>query len=72
MAITRRNESLKAEFISEVRQEHRAIAEAILARDGEAARRAAARHMHQAARRLQDSDAPIQQRSAAQRQGLSA
>ncbi len=72
MAVTRRNESMKAEFISEVRQEHQAIAEAILARDAQAARHAAGHHMHQAARRLQDSDAPIQQRSAAQRQGVSA
>ena len=64
MAVTRRNESMKAEFISEVRQEHQAIADAILARDADAARAAATRHMHQAARRLHDSDAPIR-RSAA-------
>lgn len=67
MAVTRRNESLKAEFITEVRQEHRAIADAILARDADAARAAATRHMHQAARRLQDGDAPI--RSVAARRG---
>ena len=64
MAVTRRNESMKAEFISEVRREHQAIADAILARDADAARAAATRHMHQAARRLHDSDAPIR-RSAA-------
>ncbi len=71
MAVTRRNESMKAEFISEVRQEHQAIADAVLARDAEAARTAAARHMHQAARRLQDGDAPIH-RAAAQPQGHTA
>lgn len=71
MAVTRRNESLKAEFIAQVRQEHQAIADAILARDADAARAAATRHMHQAARRLQDGDAPIR-RSAATPQGHSA
>lgn len=71
MAVTRRNESLKAEYIAEVRQEHRAIADAILARDADAARAAATRHMHQAARRLQDSDAPIR-RAAATPQGHTA
>jgi GntR family transcriptional repressor for pyruvate dehydrogenase complex len=64
MAVTRRNESLKAEFITEVRREHQAIVDAILARDPEAARSAAARHMHQAARRLQDGDAPIRSTAA--------
>jgi GntR family transcriptional repressor for pyruvate dehydrogenase complex len=67
----RRNESMKTEFISEVRQEHQAIVDAILARDADAARAAAARHMHQAARRLQDGDAPIR-RAAAHLQGHSA
>ncbi len=64
MAVTRRNESLKPEFIAEVRQEHQAIADAVLARDADAARAAAARHMHQAARRLQDADAPIRRAAA--------
>ena len=69
MAVTRRNESMKPEFITEVRQEHQAIVDAVLARDAEAARAAAARHMHQAARRLQDTDAPIR-RAAAPARGL--
>lgn len=71
MAVTRRNESQRAEYIAQVRQEHQAIADAIQARDAEAARAAAARHMHQAARRLRDADAPIR-RTAASRQGPSA
>jgi len=64
MAVTRRNESMKAEYRAEVRQEHRAIVDAITARDADAARGAAAEHMRQAARRLQDADAPIRQPSA--------
>lgn len=71
MTVTRRNESMKAEFIAQVRQEHQAIADAILARDPDAARAAAARHMHEAARRLHDSDAPIR-RAAATAQGHTA
>ena len=64
MTVTRRNESMKAEFIQQVRQEHQAIADAILARDAAAARVAAARHMHEASRRLHDSDAPIRRAAA--------
>jgi GntR family transcriptional repressor for pyruvate dehydrogenase complex len=52
MAVTRRNESREADFMDAVRQEHRAIVDAILARDPAAARAAAAGHMHQAAVRL--------------------
>ncbi|OGA97941.1 MAG: GntR family transcriptional regulator [Burkholderiales bacterium RIFCSPHIGHO2_12_FULL_69_20] len=59
MTVTRRNESLKPEYMHEVRHEHRAIADAIAQRDADAARHAAAEHMRQAARRLQDADAPI-------------
>jgi GntR family transcriptional regulator, transcriptional repressor for pyruvate dehydrogenase complex len=62
MAVTRRNESMQRDFIAQVRQEHQAIVDAILARDADAARAAATRHMHQAARRLHDSDAPIHHR----------
>lgn len=65
MRITRRNESMKQDYIAQVRQEHQAIVDAILARDADAARAAAARHMHGAARRLQDSDAPIRRAAAA-------
>ena len=59
MAITRRNEAMSPAFIAEVRQEHQAIADAVLACDADAARAAASRHMHQAARRLQDAGAPV-------------
>ena len=59
MVVTRRNESLKAEYMTQVRQEHRAIVEAINAHDADAARAAAAAHMRCAARRLHDADAPI-------------
>ncbi|GCL63593.1 FadR/GntR family transcriptional regulator [Pseudaquabacterium pictum] len=64
MTVTRRNESMKQDFITQVRQEHQAIADAILARDADAARAAATRHMHEAARRLHDSDAPIRRTAA--------
>ncbi len=64
MTVTRRNESMKQDFITQVRQEHQAIADAILARDADAARAAATRHMHEAARRLHDSDAPIRRNAA--------
>jgi len=60
MAVTRSNESLKPDFMDQVRREHLAIAQAIAAGDAEAARAAAAHHMQQAALRLQDADAPIQ------------
>ena len=59
MAVTRSNESLKPEFMAQVRREHLAIAEAIGRADPAAARAAAAEHMVQGARRLQDADAPI-------------
>ena len=59
MTVTRLNESLNAEYRAEVRQEHRVIVEAIMARDADAARAAAAEHLCQATRRLQDADAPI-------------
>lgn len=72
MTVTRRNESMNPGFIREVRQEHRAIADAVLARDPDGARAAAARHMHQAARRLRDGDAPIHRAAAALRQGQAA
>lgn len=60
MAVTRSNESLKPEFMDQVRREHRAIADAIAQGQADTARAAAAHHMQQAAKRLQDADAPIQ------------
>ncbi len=61
MLVTRRNESLKPEYMAAVRCEHQAIADAIARGDAAGARVAAAEHMHQAAQRLQAADAPIRQ-----------
>ncbi|MBP6901749.1 MAG: FadR family transcriptional regulator [Burkholderiaceae bacterium] len=52
MHVTRGNESLRQDFADAVRGEHRAIVEAIVAGDAEAARSAARNHMRQADRRL--------------------
>ena len=71
MSVTRRNESLKPEYMAEVCREHHAIVDAVLALDADAARAAAARHMHQAARRLHDADAPIRQARASGEPNLS-
>ncbi|EFL36611.1 transcriptional regulator [Streptomyces viridochromogenes DSM 40736] len=54
--VTRANEARRNDFIEAVREEHHAILAAIEARDAEAARRAARRHMNHAAARLQDAD----------------
>lgn len=52
MHVTRGNESRRDDFLRQVRSEHRAIVEAIEARDPEAARSAAVGHLHNAAARL--------------------
>ncbi|MGA5895705.1 FadR/GntR family transcriptional regulator [Streptomyces venetus] len=54
--VTRANEARRNDFLEAVREEHHAILAAIEARDAEAARRAARRHMDHAAARLQDAD----------------
>ena len=54
--VTRANEARRAHFARQVRDEHRAIVAAIRARDPAAARRAAARHMENAARRIREAD----------------
>ena len=59
MRVTRGNEALKPDFGQAVRNEHRALADAIFAGDAEAARAAAVEHMAQAVGRLQAADAPI-------------
>ncbi len=59
MSVTRHNESLKPEYMAQVCREHRAIVDAVMAGDANAARAAATMHMHQAARRLHDADAPL-------------
>lgn len=53
MRVTRGNEARHQGFAAAVREEHRAIVEAIAARDAATARRAASNHMVQAARRLE-------------------
>jgi GntR family transcriptional regulator, transcriptional repressor for pyruvate dehydrogenase complex len=54
--VTRANEARRADFTAQVRREHRAIVEAIEARDPKAARAAARQHMEHAAERLQQAD----------------
>ncbi len=53
MRITRGNESRRIDFMRAVQREHRAIVDAITARDAAAARRAARRHLVQGERRLE-------------------
>lgn len=52
MRVTRGNEARHHSFAKAVREEHKAIVEAIAAGDADLARRAAARHMEHAAQRL--------------------
>ena len=52
MRITRGNEARRADFMAEVRGEHRAIVDAIAARDAVAARRCATEHMLRGEQRL--------------------
>jgi GntR family transcriptional regulator, transcriptional repressor for pyruvate dehydrogenase complex len=55
MRVTRANEAWRADFSAQVGDEHRAIYEAVVARDPAAARRVAVRHMLRGDRRLQIS-----------------
>lgn len=52
MRITRDNEARRSDFMEAVRAEHRAIVEAIAARDAAGARRRATRHLEHGERRL--------------------
>jgi GntR family transcriptional repressor for pyruvate dehydrogenase complex len=52
MRVTRGNEARRADFMQAVREEHRAIVEAIAARDPAAARRRATEHLVRGERRL--------------------
>jgi GntR family transcriptional repressor for pyruvate dehydrogenase complex len=54
--VTRANEAQRLEFVRQVRDEHKAIIQAIRQRDPMAARNAAAAHMFNAARRLASAD----------------
>lgn len=53
MRITRGNEARRKDFMEQVRNEHRAIVEAIAARDPAAARKRATQHLQHGERRLQ-------------------
>jgi GntR family transcriptional repressor for pyruvate dehydrogenase complex len=59
MRVTRTNEALDSGYMVEVREEHRAIAEAVMRGDAVAARQAAMLHMHNAAHRLDNAAPPI-------------
>lgn len=54
MRITRGNEARRHDFMEQVRQEHRAIVDAIAARDAAAARRRAREHILRGERRLEE------------------
>ncbi len=57
MRVTRTNESMHGAFMRAVNREHEAIARAVIAGDAVAARRAAVRHMVNAAVRIEGLDA---------------
>lgn len=59
--VTRANESMKADFMRQVRAEHDAIAQAIVKGQPDKARKAATRHMLNAAKRIELADAPVRQ-----------
>ncbi|QHE74594.1 FadR/GntR family transcriptional regulator [Hydrogenophaga sp. PBL-H3] len=55
MSVTRTNEALDSGYMVQVREEHRAIAEAVMRGDATAARQAAMLHMNNAAVRLHNA-----------------
>lgn len=59
MRVTRTNEALDSGYMVQVREEHRAIAEAVMRGDAMAARQAAMLHMHNAVHRIENADPPI-------------
>lgn len=54
--VTRANEARRADFAKQVQTEHQAIIEAIIAADASKARKAAARHMDNAIKRIEQAD----------------
>lgn len=56
ISVTRANEARRADFTTQVRDEHAAIAQAIATGDVDGARAAAATHMVNAVRRMEDAD----------------
>ena len=65
MRITRGNEARRRDFMQQVRDEHRAIVEAISAHDPAAARRRATRHILRGERRLEQGGVIARGKSAA-------
>ena len=59
--VTRANESMKADFMRQVKAEHAAIAQAMVKGQPENDRKAATRHWLNAARRIELADAPVRQ-----------
>lgn len=64
--VTRANEARRQDFAAQVRNEHEAIARAIEAGDATQARRAAARHMDNAIRRIEQADPAFWQQEGVQ------
>ncbi len=56
VGVTRANEARRIDFARQVQHEHLAVAQAISARDATKARRAAARHMNNAIKRIEQAD----------------
>lgn len=59
MRVTRTNESMHGAFMRAVTREHEAIAQAVIAGDAAAARRAAVRHMVNAVARIEGADVQV-------------
>lgn len=64
--VTRANEARRADFARQVRDEHAIISHAIEAGDAAAARKAAARHMDNAIRRIEQADPAFWQQAGVQ------
>jgi GntR family transcriptional regulator, transcriptional repressor for pyruvate dehydrogenase complex len=67
--VTRANEARRADFAKQVRDEHQAIVQAILAGDASSARRAAAQHMDNAIKRIELADPAFWQQEGLQLAG---
>lgn len=59
MQVTRTNEAMDRGYMVQVQREHRQIAEAVMRGDAAAARRAAMRHMVNAASRIEQAPPPV-------------
>ncbi|MES2937484.1 MAG: FCD domain-containing protein [Pseudomonadota bacterium] len=65
IAVTRANEARRADFAAQVREEHAAVVDAIAAGEAARARQAAARHMTNAMRRIQQAETAFWQEEGA-------